>query len=130
MTTCIADTHSLIWYLGAPDRLGSRARHAFSEATAGRARIIVPVIVLAEIVFIVERGRVRAEVRDIIRRIRSSHAFEVVPLTLAAILRLHTLVQVPEMHDRLLVAEALAGKAHLISRDRTIAEAGIISTVW
>lgn len=130
MTTYIADTHSLIWYLGAPDRLGSSARRAFAEATSGRARIIVPVIVLAEIVFIVERGRVRADAGDILRRIRSSRAFEVVPLTLATILRLPTLVQVPEMHDRLLVAEALARKAPLISCDRAIAEAGVIPIVW
>ncbi len=34
------------------------------------------------------------------------------------------------MHDRLLVAEALARKAHLITRDRTIIKAGIIPTVW
>lgn len=80
--------------------------------------------------FIVERGRVRADVQDIIRRIRSSRTFEVVPLTLATVLRLRTLVQVPEMHDRLLIAEALARKAHLITCDRTIAEVGIISTVW
>ena len=130
MTTYVADTHSLIWYLGAPDRLGSLARHAFAEATAGRARIVVSVIVLAEIVFIVERGRVRADVRDIIRRVRSSPAFEIVPLTLATVLRLQTLAEVPEMHDRLLVAEALARKAQLITRDRTITEAGIIPTVW
>jgi PIN domain nuclease of toxin-antitoxin system len=32
--TYVADTHTLIWYLGAPDRLGSLGRHAFAEATA------------------------------------------------------------------------------------------------
>jgi PIN domain nuclease of toxin-antitoxin system len=79
VTTCAADTHSPIWYLGAPDRLGSRARHAFAEATAGRGRIIVSVIVLAEIAFIVERGRVRADVRDIIRRVPSSPPLRLLP---------------------------------------------------
>jgi PIN domain nuclease of toxin-antitoxin system len=130
VTTYVADTHSLIWYLGSPDRLGSLARQAFAEATAGRARIIVSVIVLAEIVFIVERGRVRADTRGIIRRVRSSPAFEVVPLTLTTVLRLQTLAAVPEMHDRLLVAEALARKAHLVNCDRTITRAGIVPTVW
>lgn len=45
-----------------PGPAGISCAPCFSEATAGRARIIVPVIVLAEIVFIVERGRVRADV--------------------------------------------------------------------
>jgi PIN domain nuclease of toxin-antitoxin system len=130
VTTYVADTHSLIWYLGAPNRLGPLARHDFADAAAGRARIIVSVIVLAEIVFIVERGRVRADVRDIIRRVRSSPTFEIAPLTLATVLRLYTLTGVPEMHDRLLVEDALPRKAHLITRDRTIAGAGIIPTIW
>lgn len=50
MTGYVADTHSLVWYLGSPDRLGPLARRAFAEANAGRARIYVPVIVLAEII--------------------------------------------------------------------------------
>ena len=34
------------------------------------------------------------------------------------------------MHDRLIVAEALAHKASVITCDRAIAEAGVVPTVW
>jgi PIN domain nuclease of toxin-antitoxin system len=130
VTTYVTDTHSLIWYLGDPDRLGAMARQAFAEAAAGRARIIVSVIVLAEIVFIVERRRVRADTREIIRRVRSSPPFEIVPLRLGTVLRLQTLAEIPEMHDRILVAETLARNGKLITRDRAIAKAGIVPTIW
>ncbi|HWQ70172.1 MAG TPA: PIN domain-containing protein [Patescibacteria group bacterium] len=126
----MADTHSLVWYLGSPLRLGPLARHAFTEAVAGWARIVIPVIVLAEIIFVVERGRIRADVPQLIRQIRSASYFCVVPLRLATILRLQTLTEIPEMHDRILVAEALARKASLITRDQAITNSGIVPTVW
>jgi len=130
VTAYVADTHSLVWYLGSPDRLGLLARRAFAEANAGRARIYVPVIVLAELVFIVERGRIHADVQGILRQLRTLPAFSVLPLRLATIQRLPALNSIPEMHDRLIAAEALAHKASVITRDRAIAEAGIVATIW
>ena len=130
MTAYVADTHSLVWYLGSPERLGPLARRAFAEANAGRARIYVPVIVLAELVFIVERGRIHVDVQGILRQLRTLPAFSVLPLRLATIQRLPALTSIPEMHDRLIAAEALAHKASVITRDRAIAEAGIVPTVW
>jgi PIN domain nuclease of toxin-antitoxin system len=118
----VTDTHCLVWYLGAPTRLGPLARHASAEAAAGRARIIVPVIVLAEIIFAVEHGRIRADVPQIIRRIRSLAYFRIIPLRLVTTLRLQTLTEIPEMHDRILVAEALVQKASLLTRDAAIAK--------
>jgi PIN domain nuclease of toxin-antitoxin system len=97
---------------------------------AGQATIILPVIVLAEIIFAVERGRVRADVRKIIRRIRSLRYFRVVPLRLTTILRLQTLTEIPEMHDRIIVAETLLRKGTLITRDATITTSGVVPTVW
>jgi PIN domain nuclease of toxin-antitoxin system len=130
VTAFVADTHSLVWYLGSPDRLGPLARRAFAEANAGRARIYVPVIVLAEIIFIVERGKIHADVQGIVRQLGTLPAFSILPLRLATIQRLPALNSVPEMHDRLIVAEALAHKASVITRDRAITEAGVVPTVW
>ncbi len=53
----VADTHSLLWYLYDVPRLGSRAEVASREVSAGRATLLIPAIVLAEIVHIVERRR-------------------------------------------------------------------------
>lgn len=130
LSTYIADTHSIVWYLGSPSRLGPHARHAFTEAVAGQGTIIIPVIVLAEIIFAVERGKVTADVRKIIRRIRSLRYFRVAPLRLATILRLQTLTEIPEMHDRIIVAETLLWKGTLVTRDKAITDSGIVATVW
>ncbi len=130
VTGYVADTHSLVWYLGSPERLGSRARGAFAEAAAGRARIYVPVIVLAELAFIVERGKIHADVREIVRQLRRLPTFAILPLRVATVQRLPSLSAIPEMHDRLIAADALAHKASVITRDRAIREAGLVPTVW
>lgn len=130
MTAYVADTHSLVWYLGAPDRLGPGARRAFAEAASGRARVYIPVIVLAELVFIVERGKIQADVGDIFRRLRSLPAFSILSLRLETVRRLQDLTGIPEMHDRIIAAEALIRKASVITRDRAVTESGIVPTVW
>ena len=85
---------------------------------------------MAEIVFAVERGKIRADVRQIVRRIRSLGYLQVAPLRLVTTLRLQTLPEISEMHDRILVAETLARKGSLITRDEAITNSGVVATVW
>ncbi len=51
----VIDTHALIWYLRGSDRLGAAARAAFDDVTSGRAHMVVPAIVLAELVMLAEK---------------------------------------------------------------------------
>lgn len=97
---------------------------------AGRAQVILPVIVLAESIFAVERGRVRADVRQIIRRIRSLDYLRIVPLRLVTTLRLQGRTEIPERHHRILVAETLVRKGSRLTRDEAITNSGIVATVW
>jgi PIN domain nuclease of toxin-antitoxin system len=41
----ITDTHSLLWYFARPKLLGPGATAAFAEVAAGKANLIVPVVV-------------------------------------------------------------------------------------
>ena len=50
----IIDTHALIWFLEGNPRLGSNAKNILSEP---RSELVIPATVLAEAVWIVERGR-------------------------------------------------------------------------
>ncbi len=47
----VTDTHSLLWYLHNPKRLGPAAATAFGQVAANEADLIVPVIVIAEIIY-------------------------------------------------------------------------------
>jgi PIN domain nuclease of toxin-antitoxin system len=124
------DTHSLLWYLYAPSKLGVAAAVAFDRVAHGEADLIVPVIVIAEIIFIVEANRVPADVGEIVTRLRASPNVRIIPLSVERTLDLRKATVIPEMHDRMIVCEALAYGAILITKDETITRSGLVPTVW
>ncbi len=126
----VADTHSLLWYLYDVPRLGSRAEAAFREVSAGRATLLVPAIVLAEIVHTVERRRHDIDVNEALDKIAEADNFRVLPFNLEAARALIDLTGIPEMHDRMIVAAARDFDAPLITRDQTITASGLAEVVW
>jgi len=126
--TYVADTHALLWYLADSPRLGSDARSVFKQAQSGQAKVIVPAIVLAEAIWVVQKGRVGTDVQRVITTIREH--YRITPLEPSDVLRLPDLMGVPEMHDRLIVAETLRRSASLITRDEQIISSGIVPVVW
>lgn len=130
MTDYVTDTHSLLWYFTRPQRLGSAAKAAFGAVDAGSARLLVPVIVLAELVFVIEAGRVRADLETLWRQLLAIPNVEIIELSAARVYQLRELTAIAEMHDRLIVAEAVARNATIITRDQAIAASGLVSTLW
>ena len=130
MAGYVTDTHSLLWYFARPTKLGSEAAAAFAQVAAGEADLVVPMIVLAELIFTIEHRSVSADFDPIVENLLVSPNVSVVDLTLARTLDLRTLTAIPEMHDRLIVAEALARGLTLITRDQTITASGLVKTVW
>jgi len=126
----VTDTHSLLWYLYDLPRLAPAAHAAFSEVENGEAILLVPAIVLAEIVFTVERRRHDIDAGEILDRIAVADNYWILPFDLHAARRLTNVAAIPEMHDRMIVCEALAHHAPLITRDGEITSSGIVQTVW
>lgn len=52
------------------------------------------------------------------------------PLTADTAHRIAALTAMPDIHDRLIVAEALAWNAALITLDKAITASGAVATVW
>ena len=125
----VTDTHSLVWYFTDDSRLSSKALQAF-QSPEEKGIIFVPAVVLAEIMFIARKGRITLSFEDTLNRIEESENFEIVPLN-AEILRAADKIEADmEMHDRLIVATALWHNASLITKDETLRELGIVSTIW
>ncbi len=60
MTTYVADTHAVIWYLlDAPD-LSAPARTAFQSASMAGDPVFVSAITLVEITYLAEKGKLPA----------------------------------------------------------------------
>ena len=126
----VTDTHSLLWYLHNPKRLGPAAATAFGQVAANEADLIVPVIVIAEIIYVLQAGKVTVDFESVLTRLQASPNVAIAPLTLEHALALRTLTAVPEMHDRMVVAEAHLRNAALITRDQTITASSLVPVVW
>ena len=130
MAVYVADTHALVWYLGGSPLLGDAARQAFDEVASGDGLVIVPAISLAELVMMSEKGRSAIDAILITAAIRAAPGFELRPLIPEVALSIRALTALPDIHDRLIVAEALANNATLITRDQLIVASGLVPTLW
>lgn len=130
MAIYVADTHALVWYLAGSPLLGENARRAFDEAIRGESQIIIAVISLTEFVMMVEKGRSAVDVKTVMDALRSVAGFEIKHLTTEVALNIQTLTALPDIHDRLIVAETLANSAILITRDQTITDSGLVPVIW
>ena len=61
MFAAVADTHTIIWYGFDDPRLSTTVKRFIAEAAMRRQYIAVSAISLAEMVYLMERGRIRPE---------------------------------------------------------------------
>ncbi|MBI2545716.1 PIN domain-containing protein [Candidatus Woesearchaeota archaeon] len=125
----VADTHSLIWFLTDDRRLGKHAREVFNETDSGKAVILIPTIVLAELIFICEKKDAAVPFKHILNKINQSSNYVTYSLDMRLILEISNL-RLSEMHDRIIVATAYAHKATLITKDREIRKSRLVNTIW
>lgn len=106
MPQFVTDTHALIWYLVGSPRLGSKARVAFDETAAGNAQVVIPAIVVAEMVMLAEKHRT-IQFRELLSELQAVPGFQFASLTPDTAIAIHQLTSLPDIHDRLITAEAL-----------------------
>jgi PIN domain nuclease of toxin-antitoxin system len=128
----VIDTHTLLWFLGKNPRLGSQARSILRDDYSS---LILPAIALAESYWIVEKQRTSVTVSAILSAIDEDPRIEVYSLTRAVVERCNLLTAISEMHDRQIVATALAlqDEGHMVivvTKDLNIIESKLITTVW
>jgi PIN domain nuclease of toxin-antitoxin system len=120
----VVDTHVLIWYFTGSKRLKPALREKIDDIRNRNGRLLVPTIVLAEALAIAEKGKVEFDFAEMQRIIREEPEFEVISFSPEIF---HTVVQVhnvPELHDRIIVATARFYGAGILTKDREILESG------
>ena len=126
----VVDTHALIWYLLGDKNLSQRALALFRAAERGETRLILPVIVLAELYFANEKFKWFANFRAVYEDILSRRFFRFLPFDHHHILDFERDSNVLEMHDRIIIGVAQRLRAPLITSDALIARANIVRIEW
>ena len=125
----VTDTHAIVWYFMDDPRLSQSAHQAF-ERTIATGAIIIPTIVLAEIMYISQKGRIPITFEDTLSHIEMYENFRVAALEIDILKVAASIDGDLEMHDKLIVATALYFNAHLITKDEQITQSRVVSTVW
>ncbi|MGH2368985.1 MAG: type II toxin-antitoxin system VapC family toxin [Chloroflexota bacterium] len=133
MLAALADTHAAIWYVFNDPRLSPTARSFMAEWTSAGHEIGVSAITVAEIVYLVERGRVPPDaLLQLVAVLRSPEILLTeVPVSLEIGEAMTSVpgAVVPDMPDRIIAASALHLGVPLISRDRKI-RLSDVETIW
>jgi PIN domain nuclease of toxin-antitoxin system len=124
------DTHALIWYLLGDKKLSPSALAIFKAAEQGKTRLVISVIVLAELYYANARNGWFSDYATAFRMIASKPYFTVLPIHPHHILDFDQDSASLEMHDRIIVGVARRLNASLISSDRVITAAGVVKVIW
>lgn len=128
--TYVTDTHPFLWHLAADHRLGRNAASAFAGAEDGLATVIVPTIVLAEALRVLEKKRLALRFQEVLEKLEIGWNYTTCPLDLRVISRLPALSSLTELHDRIIVATAALFGTVLITKDEAIRRSGYVPTIW
>jgi PIN domain nuclease of toxin-antitoxin system len=133
MIRAVADTHTVIWYLFRDSRLSDVARTTIEDAAANGEQVAFSSITLAEIVYLAERGRIRAETLEHLLQAVEGEGVVLVEIpfdrTIAQAMVNIPRSEVPDLPDRMIAATADYLDVPVISRDSMI-RASRIGTIW
>jgi PIN domain nuclease of toxin-antitoxin system len=129
----VVDTHALIWFLEGNSRLGMNAKAILVDPTSD---LVLPAIVLAEAMWIVERGKTSIpDANSLLHAISNDPRISIYALDQVVIEQSMALLTINEMHDRQIVATALVLQRRgesitLLTRDQNITAAALVPIVW
>lgn len=126
----VIDTHTLYWHLTDPSKLSQSARRVFQEAGAGRATLIVPHIVLAELFWVFQKYGQSAQFVPTLTSLQATGFYRFEENTLDDLAGLPNFSAVPEMHDRLIALLASRLAAAIVTKDSSLHMSNLVRCVW
>lgn len=134
MSSVIADTHVIIWFLENPAKLTPAADAALRNAVIDpHERIFVSAISLIEIQYLIEKQRIPTPVlTNLLAELKQPDSIlDVIPVDLQLAVNLGTIsrTDVPEMPDRIIAVTAVLRNLPLVTADERIRASGV-SVIW
>lgn len=127
--TFVADTHALLWFLTDDRRISKRAQSILTKAESGTFEILIPTIVMAELLYICERGKSPIKFDEILLRFENCVGFTTVPFDFNILEIMMDLSSGLELHDRIIIATAKNYGSAIISRDSAFKKVPI-TVIW
>ncbi len=91
---------------------------------------MVPIIVLAEVTYIFEKGRTDVSLREVLLELDKGENYTIVDFDRTQLELLADHDEILEMHDRIIVSVADVYDAQIITKDKEIHDYGYVRTIW
>lgn len=107
-----------------------KTKQIFSAAERGEHEIYIPSMVMAEIGYLAEKGRIETNLAEVEQKLGSYINFIEVPMGLAIVKAGFQIDDIPELHDRLIAGTAKAMSLEITSNDPAMEQSTHVTTIW
>jgi len=126
----LADAVAIVRHLRSHPALGSEAGTILREADDGVHHVFISSITLLEVLYLAEAGRIDVPLQELVSLVSSSSNYEIVPVDTDVVLAATYVDDVPDLHDRIIVASAIHMGVPILTADRVIAASRHVETIW
>ena len=126
----LADTVAFIWHLRRHRKLSQRAGQLLEGADAAQHTVYISVITLMEMLHVIEQRESKMRLDKVIERLISSPGYVILPLDEEIVRIAASIDDVPELHDRMLVATANLFEVPILTNDPVISASRHASVIW
>jgi PIN domain nuclease of toxin-antitoxin system len=126
----LADTVAIVHHLRRPSRVGAECRRILHEADEGQHHIFISAISLMEVLYLAEAKRIALSLGDLLAMINHSQNYSVVPVDSQIVEAAQGIDDVPELHDRILVATAAVYAVPILTPDSVMTASRHVSVIW
>jgi PIN domain nuclease of toxin-antitoxin system len=132
MAQYVVDTHALLFFLANSPKLGKKAASALADPDS---TLVLPVVALAEALWIVSSRRLGVSSAELLAAIDGDPRFVIHDLTREVVELAQSLTRISEMHDRQIAATAIllsegGEPTFLLTKDADVTESGLASVAW
>lgn len=126
------DTMALVLWLE-ERQLPVRVSRLFERALEKEDRVIIwiPAIVLAEIGYLSEKGRIEVSLLEVNYMVSSSSGtIQILTLDYPSVQRAFEITDIPELHDRLIAGAGFLKSCPVLTNDPKMEKSAFIQTIW
>lgn len=125
----VTDTMGFVLHLERR-RMSVSVRTIFQQADTGEAMIHIPSLVFAEMLYLAEKKRIDVTLAQTTEFLATHPSYQEYPLSLAVVRAAGEIVDVPELHDRLIAGTARLLNLHLLTNDPVIHQSAYVRALW
>ena len=126
----LADTVAIVRHLRRHSALGHQAAQILNDADQGQHRVYLSAITLMEVLYLSEARRIDVRLQELVKHIGDSTNYATVPVDTDIVLAAVGIDDVPELHDRIIVATAKHLNVPILTGDQVIAQSRHVKTIW